>query len=291
MSRDQLENNCLSVQISDEGAELMSIIRKSDGREYLWCGDAVYWGRRAPVLFPFVGSLQKKQYLWNGKSYPMGQHGFARDQKFDRAAQGENFVRYRLCSNEETWKRYPFSFQLDILYTLKDNAITVTWEITNPADEPLYYSIGAHPAFYAPMKEGYLGFDKGGIRYRLIGPGGLMEETQYDLEMEGCYAKLYPELFDRDALIIEGDQAHRVWIADRNRRPIVTLAFDAPLFGIWSPAGKNAPFLCIEPWYGRCDRIDFAGSLEEREWGQTLAPKASRRISYEIIIGIEEGNA
>lgn len=285
MSINKLENDCLAVQISDDGAELMSIVRKENGREYLWCGDKAYWGRRSPVLFPFVGSLQKKQYIWQGKSYPMGQHGFARDRKFARISQRGDCIRYRLCSDEDTMKKYPFPFQLDIIYTLKDNRITVTWEIKNPAEQPLYYSIGAHPAFYAPMTEGYIGFDQEEIRYRLIGPEGLMEEPQYTLEMEGGYTKLYPELFDRDALIIEGNQAHQVWIADREYNPVVTLTFDAPLFGIWSPAGKNAPFLCIEPWYGRCDRSDFNGSLEEREWGQMLEPGAVRVISYEIKIG------
>ena len=79
------------------------------------------------------------------------------------------------------------------------------------------------------------------------------------------------DLFDEDALVIEGDQAHSVALARPNGRPYLTVDFDAPLFGIWSPPKKKAPFICIEPWYGRCDSVDFMGEFQEREWGQQLS--------------------
>ena len=47
-----LSNSILTVQIAEHGAELQSI--KKDGKEYLWQGDAKFWGRRSPVLFPIV---------------------------------------------------------------------------------------------------------------------------------------------------------------------------------------------------------------------------------------------
>ena len=50
-----LSNSILTVQIAEHGAELQSI--KKDGKEYLWQGDAKFWGRRSPVLFPIVGRV------------------------------------------------------------------------------------------------------------------------------------------------------------------------------------------------------------------------------------------
>ena len=45
-----LSNDKITVQITDHGAELASIM--ANGNEYLWQGDIRFWGRRSPVLFP-----------------------------------------------------------------------------------------------------------------------------------------------------------------------------------------------------------------------------------------------
>ena len=72
-----LENENLKVEIDSFGAEIKSVKRKSDNFEYMWCGDKKYWGRTSPVLFPFVGAPKNKEYRYDGKTYTMGQHGFA----------------------------------------------------------------------------------------------------------------------------------------------------------------------------------------------------------------------
>ena len=46
-----------------------------------------------------------------------------------------------------------------------------------------------------------------------------------------------------------------------------------PIVGIWTPIKKEAPFLCIEPWCGRCDDADFEGELQERRRGNALEPE------------------
>ena len=79
------------------------------------------------------------------------------------------------------------------------------------------------------------------------------------LPLTDSYAEITKEFFDRCTYMIEGKQTGKVGIADREGNRIVDVIFDAPLFAVWSPEGKNAPFLCIEPWYGRCDAIDFDG--------------------------------
>ena len=75
-----LSNSVLTVQIAEHGAELQSI--KKDGKEYLWQGDAKFWGRRSPVLFPIVGRVWNNKYRHAGNTYEIGQHGFARDMNF-----------------------------------------------------------------------------------------------------------------------------------------------------------------------------------------------------------------
>ena len=51
-----LENDILKVEIDSFGAELKSVIRKDNNREYMWYGNKKFWGRTSPVLFPFVGN-------------------------------------------------------------------------------------------------------------------------------------------------------------------------------------------------------------------------------------------
>ncbi len=60
--------------------------------------------------------------------------------------------------------------------------------------------------------------------------------------------------------------------------------FTSPLVGLWSPPHKNAPFVCIEPWYGRCDKESFDGELSEREYEQKLGAGEEFNVSYKISI-------
>ena len=285
-----IQNNFLTVQVKNAGAELCSIKDKA-GTEYLFDANPAYWGRSAPVLFPFVGSLKNKSFVYEGKSYQMGQHGFARDRDFSLLQKEEASIWFRLTSNEETLAIYPLPFVLDIGYQLEGNSIRVLWKVHNPSDKSLLFSIGAHPAFLCPPCGGgmdgcYLGFDlPGNLSYRLLNNQGLVTEQTHSLLLQDGLLRLSPSLFDRDALIVEGKQAGRVWLADREKKPFVTVEFNAPLFGIWSPAGKNAPFVCIEPWYGRCDAEDFSGDLAQREYGNCISPGQVFQENYCIQIG------
>ena len=155
-----LENNILKVELDSFGAEIKSIYSKAKDQNYLWNGDKKYWGRTSPVLFPFVGSLKNKEYHYQGKTYPMGQHGFARDMEHRMLNQNDTSILFELISNEETLVKYPFPFSLRIGYELESNSIKVLWKVENTGDSSMYFSIGAHPAFLCPIygeteKSGY----------------------------------------------------------------------------------------------------------------------------------------
>lgn len=286
-----IENRILKVEIESLGAEIKSVIRKDNNREYMWYGNSKYWGRTSPILFPFVGSLRDKKYLWKGKEYPMGQHGFARDMEFTPESQREDEIWFCLESNEETMAKYPFYFQLRIGYVLKDEEVEVLWDVKNSGRESMFFSIGAHPAFLCPIH----GEDsKTGYQLRFEGVSeihhhgnrvdtgmALKEDLVLPLSTEGDVV-ITDSFFDRCTYMIEGKQTGLVTLLDRESRKIVSVAFDAPLFALWSPEKKNAPFLCIEPWYGRCDGEDFSGELDEREYTNTLQPGENFKASYQM---------
>ena len=286
-----LENEELRLTINSFGAEMTSIYHKKKETEYLWCADAAYWKRSAPVLFPFVGSLQDKTFRYEGKTYPMGQHGFARDMEFEVESQTADQVWFVLRSNEQTLEKYPLAFALHVGYHLAGRDIRVMWRVENPSEKELYFSIGGHPAFMCPLAdEGrqtdyYLKFNtKKDITYKLITDGGVLGQDKDILPLTDGYAKVSEHLFDRDALIVEDEQASQVSLCMPDRTPYLTVSFDAPLFGLWTPVGKGAPFICIEPWYGRCDRAGFAGELKDREYGNCLGKGETFEASYQIHI-------
>ena len=84
--------------------------------------------------------------------------------------------------------------------------------------------------------------------------------------------------------MVEGKQTGEVSLVTPDGKPYVTMDFDAPLFAIWSPEGKDAPFVCIEPWYGRCDSERFDGELKDRDWENALEAGGEFEASYKIII-------
>lgn len=146
-------NEALKVTINSFGAELASIRGKATDTEYLWNADAKFWKRTAPVLFPFVGSLKNKEYHYEGKTYSMGQHGFARDMEFAVDVQTATEAWFSLQSNEETKAKFPLEFILKIGYELEGKELKVIWQVENPDTKTLYFSIGGHPAFMCPVDE------------------------------------------------------------------------------------------------------------------------------------------
>ena len=285
-----LENEELKCEFDLHGAELKSVLNKENYREYMWYGNGKYWGRTAPVLFPFVGMLKDKVFSWKGQSYPMGQHGFARDTDFELVSQEGNEIRFVMRSNEETRKKYPFDFTFEIVYTLTGKSLNVRWIVQNTGSEEMHFSIGAHPAFLCPVhgeknKAGYRLTVKGASEIHHHGNAldtGLSMKEDIVLPLENETAVITEEFFDRTTYMVEGGQTQDVVLSDPEGKPIVEVVFDAPLFGVWSPEKKNAPFVCIEPWYGRCDAEDFDGDLSEREYSNKLLPGETFDKNYTI---------
>jgi galactose mutarotase-like enzyme len=77
-----LENDDLLVAVDKKGAELVSLLDKKDSYEFLWQGNEKYWIGHSPVLFPIVGALRGGCYHFEGKTYPLQNHGFAREKEF-----------------------------------------------------------------------------------------------------------------------------------------------------------------------------------------------------------------
>lgn len=288
-----LKNENLTIKIKPFGAELSSIVSNKTGYEYMWQADPKFWKRHSPVLFPIVGSLWNGQFRYGKEVYNMSQHGFARDYDFVLTEETETSVSYILRSNDETLKKYPFNFELVIGYELLDRSIVVKWKVRNTDDKVLYFQIGAHPAFNYPDFDaneglrGYFCFDKKTeIEYKLIKEKGCIDPSiayHLKLELDGSLP-IYVNTFSKDALIIEDGQVRKVSLLTKKKEPYLSLFFDAPLVGLWSPAINDCPFVCIEPWYGRCDRVGYDGDISGRDYINRLEIGQEFAASYIIEI-------
>lgn len=287
----QISNEKITIQVDSMGAELKSLKKISTGSEYMWNADPRYWKRTSPVLFPLVGGLNGGVYRLDGREYPMGQHGFARDMEFKLKSQAAAEVWFVLESNEETLARYPYPFILELGYELEEQTVIVKWRVKNPAKTPMYFAIGGHPAFLCPIGEGTrqtdysLQFD---VPDKVVCSGladGLVDGNGIEYKLHNGMLPVTESLFDNDALVIEHDQAHSVALVKPDGEAYLTVTFDAPLFGVWSPPKKNAPFICIEPWYGRCDAAGYTGDWRDREWMQELGAGETFAADYRVTVG------
>ena len=290
-----LENDRIRVGVADHGAELCSIYDKKRGHEVIWQADPAYWNRHAPVLFPFVGKVCEGVYRYGGKTYPMGQHGFARDMDFTLESATEDAVRFVLCDNEASREKYPFRFRLAITHRIENNKVYVEWEVTNPSDsQNLYFSIGGHPAFNCPADEGqrkdqyYIWFGgKNDLTYIRLDPEAEAAdaETKYALSLTDSTLPVTMDLFDNDAFIFDDGQIGKIALLYPDRTPYVTMECDGfPSFGVWSKPHTDAPYICLEPWIGRVDNKGFTGELPEKYGEQCLAPGGVFRAVYSIAV-------
>lgn len=271
-----LKNDLLTIKIDSHGAELCSI--RHGNTEYLWQADTVFWARHSPVLFPIVGRVWENVFRIGGKEYSLPQHGFARDMEFRMTRQSEDSIWFSLEDSPETMEKYPFRFILEIGYRLSGRKIEVRWKVTNTGSGTMYFQIGAHPAFYFPdfkpetSDRGWFHFGgKTGMEYIMVKEKGCADpDSRFMLAMDGEYLPLDTHTFDKDALIIDNSQIRKVTLCRQDKTPWLSLDFDSPLVGLWSPPGKNAPFVCIEPWYGRCDRVGYTGEFSGKDWINSL---------------------
>jgi galactose mutarotase-like enzyme len=287
----QLENKYIIVKAKQAGAELTSLYMKEEATEYLWQADPTHWGRHAPILFPIVGRLNDNTCYVDSNAYHMTQHGFARDMNFDIWKQEKDSISFILHSNEETKQKYPYDFALVVSYTLQEKSVIVTYEVQNKQDGRMHFSIGAHPAFNVPLVDGETFED-----YVLTFPQEekmdtyLLHSGQLSLEKQTLMdaAKTIPltrELFDIDTIILENMKNNEITLYSTKSKKYVRMQFAGfPYLGIWTQAG-NAPFLCIEPWFGISDVVGKPRELQEKKGIEILAANETFSCTYTITIG------
>jgi galactose mutarotase-like enzyme len=278
-----IKNANLTALINPFGAELISL-KDNTNREFIWEGNPHYWGKHSPVLFPIVGTLKNNSYYYKEREYQLSRHGFAREMEFNLIEKTESKAVFSIKSNEDTLKKYPFEFELQLIYSIEGNCLTIEYKVINCGKETMPFSIGAHPAFALPQKfEHYsmLFEQTEPLKYHLLENDLICNQTK-NIELNQKQIPLTYELFKNDALIFKTLQSNSLTILE-NSNPLLKISFeDFPSLGIWTK--MNAPFLCIEPWFGYSDTEESNGNLFEKEGIQLLEEKKIFHSKFQIEI-------
>lgn len=278
-----ISNSNLTAQIKHLGAELFSL-KSIQNKEYIWEGNPTFWGKHSPILFPIVGSLKNNSYSYNEKQFQLNRHGFAREMEFELIAKTEESATFSLISTLDTKKVYPFDFELQICYSLDSNKLNIYYKVINKNETTMPFAIGAHPAFALTgnFEEYSLEFQQQEtLNYNLL-EDGLISNTMNDLQLNNRQLGLKYQLFEKDALVFKTLQSKSITIL-KKANPILKINFnDFPNLGIWTVV--NAPFLCIEPWFGYSDTLSEYDDFSMKEGIQLLEKSKTFESNYSIEI-------
>ena len=288
--RKTLENDRLLIEVADRGSELVRVYDKKNEREVLWDGNPAVWPKHSPLLFPMVGQSYNNVYHHEGNEYEMPSHGFAWTSNFTFTKE-EGELQAVLTSSEESLARYPFPFRLTVTHTLSDNKILISWKVENTGDKTMLYNIGAHPAFFMPegkkSSDMYLRFPgKEELHYFRIQADGsncaLPEEVITMPLLDGCI-KITEDFWDKGVYIFEGQGIEELSLLHEDKTPYVNVYCKGfPQVGVWTK--PSAPFVCLEPWHGRCDNHGYQGELKDKSGILTLEAGKTAEYSYVIEI-------
>lgn len=288
-----IENDQLRVKVSSVGAEMQSIRRLDDDTEYLWQGDATYWARRASNLFPVCGRLTGGCYIYNGKKYEMGSHGFARGMEWTVINQKADSITLQLNPTEETLAQYPFRFVLEMTYTLSEESLSVTTIVRNEDDKVLPFAVGGHPGFNVPLVEGDV-FENYSLIFDEPCQPEWLDTTPETCSftgkikelplVDGQRLPLRHSLFDGDAMFLR-NTARGVTLASEQSDRRVHLSFpDSPFLGVWHTPNTEAPFVCIEPWVASPSPVGEPEDIMEKADMIHLNPNEGYRNTYVISV-------
>ena len=286
-----LENEFVAVTISEFGAELTSIRDKKSGREYLWNGDAKYWKRHAPVLFPIEGKLKDDTYYVDNQAFHMSQHGFARDMAFDVLEKAETKASFELKSNAQTKAKYPYDFAFIITYSLEQNTVKTNYTVKNPSEQTIYFGLGAHPAFSTQLSaadkfEDYvITTSPRKTLTRIPLEQGLVNPKKASPEDVGEF-KVTHALFKDDALIYDLGQTEQEFTLKStvHGHGVTVKTPDSKALGLWSCYPNEGQFVCIEPWWSVADTVDTDQNFKSKYYTNTLKAGESFSAGFETII-------
>ena len=285
-----IKNEHLTAEFSSLGAELLSI-KNRDGLEFIWQGDEKYWDGRSPILFPYCCRLFGGYYTHEGNRFYGEIHGFIRNIDFsDVETLGDKII-FRKRADSETLKLYPFDFEFEMQYELKEKSLVCSLTVKNPSAEALYYTNGMHPGFNVPLEgefeDWYLEFANAANPRRMIFSAAKFCQGYEDFTpalKEKTILPLTHSLFDKEAIFLV-DASRSVSIRSEKSKHFVTVDYPgSPVLGFWQPEFTDAPFICIEPLCGMPSLDGQVDDIKTKAFTRSVLPGESHTDTVTITV-------
>lgn len=202
-----------------------------------------------PILFPICGTLKNNQYEYEGETYHMNPHGFAKvlRWKVDKSVEADDFLRIYCEQNADTMEMYPFEFRLEMEFSFTEHGIMINQRVNNLSDKDMPFFSGYHPFFAVE--------DISRTRIKLQGEKYHHFETDEILPLN--YVDGYIDVditlnIDDVFYGIKGSEC----IIDMADEGTIVLKFDDCIknFVIWRE--KDAKLICVEPWIACPDALN-----------------------------------
>jgi galactose mutarotase-like enzyme len=222
-----------------------------------------------PILFPIAGALRDGSYHEGGQTYPMRQHGFARNLPWtiaDQSTASGASMTLELLANATTRAQFPFDFRLQYTYQLAAGCLSIEQRCTNVGDGDMPIHPGLHPYFLvsdASKREARVVTDavtaydnRAGREVTLRGP--------IDLTASEVDLHLYDHWPRTVRLIRPGDRD-------------LDLALGVPdrVLVVWTQRGKD--FVCVEPWTAPANALNDGKAIR-------VPPQGTHETSFSITV-------
>jgi len=158
----------------------------------------------------------------------------------------------------------------------------------------MHFQIGGHPAFLVPGCEegkplkGRIQVDnEGELRGLKSYIDGSHEMTEVTVPSDKGIINFDDDFFANDSVKLHDCQTHHASLLNPDGTKAVTLHYDCPVIAFWSPWQKQAPFVCLEPWFGVGDPRGYKGEFKDKPLMNHLLPGGAFVGEYVITIGDE----
>lgn len=289
MSDYQLHYKGAHAAIRSTGGELVSYVA-ANGKEYIWGGDPRAWTGHAPALFPVIGATINGKVKIGGVEYDIPKHGLVRRLPFQLAKHGEDFAEFVITPDEEMKSHYPFDFAFHVAHSITESGFKTVFLAENRSDRPMPLCVGGHPAFVCPLYENetledyVLKFEfPEHVETQILSDQGVIIGKEFLPEfMDTDTLPLTHRYFDqRDTLIFDDLKSRSVQLLNPKTGGGLRFSFrKSDVLAIWTAPGKNAAYLCLEPWCGLPAIQGESGNFEDKPHVRILEPGMSFRMGY-----------